>query len=626
MLPTNKTFRVFVSSTFNDFKAERDALQRFVFPKLRELCQLHGAKFQAIDLRWGVSDEAAHEQQTMNICLEEIARCRRTTPRPNFVILLGDRYGWRPLPDEIPDRYFEKLCDQLKKQARAGELALLCKRYERDDNALPAVRWLKPWDEKYRDAEVWEKIEQALLAIFQEACAGLSLDTAEILKFGASATEQEIVRGVLLKEGTPQDVHAFFRSIRNLEASPRAEAFQDREASAGLRLTGLKEQLRRCLPQTNVHEYPVDWLGEGITIEHLGPVVDGHDGSAPAAQSTTLPRPSQPNFCQEFYDSLAHIIRGELRPVKADLTGQEIKYHTDFCQSRADEKLFTGRTEVLERIGAYLRVGNAGPLAVSGVSGSGKSTVMARAVAAAQAKHPQAEIIFRFIGVTPESTQARALLESLCRQISSRYGMERPVATEYLKLCQDFSARLEDIPANKPLYLFLDALDQLSNLNNGRSLDWLPIGLPSQVRLVVSTSLDSPCFPVLESQLAKDDLLRLSEMPDYEGRDLLTRLFSQAKRTLQPPQRDKVLEGFKYSPLPLYLKLAFEEARRWRSGDVPCDLEKDIPGLIQGLFERLSRPANHGRLLVFASLGFLAAAKNGLTEDELIDLLSEDTV
>ena len=106
---------------------------------------------------------------------------------------------------------------------------------------------------------------------------------------------------------------------------------------------------------------------------------------------------------------------------------------------------------------------------------------------------------------------------------------------------------------------------------------------------------------------------------------LLTRLFSQAKRTLQPPQRDKVLEGFEYSPLPLYLKLAFEEARRWRSGDVPCDLEKDIPGLIQGLFERLSRPANHGRLLVSASLGFLAAAKNGLTEDELIDLLSEDT-
>jgi NACHT domain- and WD repeat-containing protein len=28
-------------------------------------------------MRWGVSEEAALDQQTMRICLEEIARCRR---------------------------------------------------------------------------------------------------------------------------------------------------------------------------------------------------------------------------------------------------------------------------------------------------------------------------------------------------------------------------------------------------------------------------------------------------------------------------------------------------------------------------------------------------------------------
>ena len=69
-----RTFRVFVSSTFEDLKAERDALQRDVFPKLRTLCEQHGARFQAIDLRWGVRDEAALDQQTMAICLREIQR------------------------------------------------------------------------------------------------------------------------------------------------------------------------------------------------------------------------------------------------------------------------------------------------------------------------------------------------------------------------------------------------------------------------------------------------------------------------------------------------------------------------------------------------------------------------
>ena len=33
-----RTLRIFVSSTFSDLKAERDALQRYVFPRLRELC------------------------------------------------------------------------------------------------------------------------------------------------------------------------------------------------------------------------------------------------------------------------------------------------------------------------------------------------------------------------------------------------------------------------------------------------------------------------------------------------------------------------------------------------------------------------------------------------------------
>jgi WD40 repeat protein len=31
----------------------------------------------------------------MAICHEELRRCQRLSPRPNFVTLVGDRYGWR---------------------------------------------------------------------------------------------------------------------------------------------------------------------------------------------------------------------------------------------------------------------------------------------------------------------------------------------------------------------------------------------------------------------------------------------------------------------------------------------------------------------------------------------------
>ena len=112
MLSGSRTVRLFVSSTFSDLKAERDALQREVFPRLNHLCLSNGFRFQAIDLRWGISEEAGRDNRTMRICLRELARCQQDRPKPNFLILLGDRYGWRPLPEIIPAPLFEKLAAQ----------------------------------------------------------------------------------------------------------------------------------------------------------------------------------------------------------------------------------------------------------------------------------------------------------------------------------------------------------------------------------------------------------------------------------------------------------------------------------------------------------------------------------
>src|SRR5512137_803561 len=101
--------RVFVSSTFSDMKHERNALEAEAFPKLEQLCQRQGFQFQAIDLRWGVSTEAGLDHRTMRICFNELRRAQEVSPEPNFLILLGDRYGWRPLPEEITPEEFERL-------------------------------------------------------------------------------------------------------------------------------------------------------------------------------------------------------------------------------------------------------------------------------------------------------------------------------------------------------------------------------------------------------------------------------------------------------------------------------------------------------------------------------------
>src|SRR5258705_6232266 len=126
-----RRFRLFVSSTFKDFESEREVLRLEVFPRLRALCQSRDATFEAVDLRWGVSRRAADSRRTLELCLEEVDRCVASTPTPNFLLLLGDRLGWRPLPGRLEQTTFKRLISAL----RGTEAALLLARWYPDLDA-----------------------------------------------------------------------------------------------------------------------------------------------------------------------------------------------------------------------------------------------------------------------------------------------------------------------------------------------------------------------------------------------------------------------------------------------------------------------------------------------------------
>ena len=51
----------------------------------------NGFEFQAIDLRWGVNEEAQLDQKTIEVCLEEVRICK-SHPHPNFF-----DPGWRTI-------------------------------------------------------------------------------------------------------------------------------------------------------------------------------------------------------------------------------------------------------------------------------------------------------------------------------------------------------------------------------------------------------------------------------------------------------------------------------------------------------------------------------------------------
>ncbi|HEV8600550.1 MAG TPA: AAA family ATPase [Gemmatimonadales bacterium] len=660
----SRTFRLFVSSTFSDLKAERNALQQHVFPRLKQLCLLTDCRFQDIDLRWGISEEAGLDQRTMRICLQEVARCQATTPRPNFVVLLGDRYGWRPLPFEMPAAEFATA----RAAAAGSEAALLDRWYRLDENADPPVFRLQPRERGTPEAHypTWrEKVELPLNALLGRLSPAAS----------ASATEQEIEAGALAM-GADQHVFGFFRTISGFPPSGAGD-FRDvlpdgtpsREPAE--RLAELKRRLRTRLGR-NLSHYEARWLPPeqwslppdeacSAVVERLLRAVQSlpatrerlarpaweqlqsdrqeflralpaafpaHSGPAasrpPEAAPITLDH--LPALCSEVFLQLGWIILQELADLAAaDAVEGDRQAHREFGEYRS--RNFIGRKATLHAIEDYLaglgRAEQAAPLGVVGESGSGKTALLAHAADRVASLHPGTEVVVRFVGATPESADGRSLLQSICRDVARRYRLpEAEVSEDYRTLARRFPERLAVATRERPLAVFIDALDMLSAADRANALGWLPRRLPLHVALVVSTT-PGDGEAAVERRLG-DRRIRLDTLSLSEGARLLRRWLGDAKRRLTRNQRRAVLEGFSHSRLPLYLKLAFESAREWPSTYTAAPLGTTVSALIEALFARLSEAGNHGEQLVARSLGYLAAARHGLTEDEILDVLSRD--
>ena len=623
MPQTGRTFRIFVCSTFDDLKAERNALQKHVFSRLQQLCAGYGSRFQAIDLRWGVNEEASLDQRTMKICLEEIRRCQKVTPRPNFVVLLGDRYGWRPLPEEISADEFENLKMRI---ADHKDQQLLAQWYHRDDNAVPPAYILQPRTGEFEKSETWQPVEDDLHEILSRAAGQAFSEPDQFFKYAASATDHEIHGGAFADDLEAREhAHCFFRKINGLPEDGSAGVYIDvdekgqPDTAAHDRLQGLKNKLSKNYP-ANVQQYEVDWKD-----------ISGTDPDDEATFSPAF-RSYLASLCDDVYTALKKVILSELEKFEAlDPLDLEIAEQQDFADDRS--RFFTGRREYIERIGGYIDgSGGAGrqPLAVYGAGGIGKSALMAYAYRQSQKEKPEAVHVFRSIGATTESWDGRSLLDSICRHITKEYGGDMAtIPSAYEDLVNELPKRLELAREDRPLVIFIDALDQLSRNYNARSLNWLPRELPPGVRLVLSGREDE-CLEQLK-RLSEENLVELKPLPATEAEQLLGLWLDDAGRSLTSEQWREVFEKFAGSVSsaapegsPLFLKLAFEEARLWRSYSPPIELGEGVRGLIEDLFERLER--EHGRMLVSHSLGYLAATRQmiGLAEDELIEILYRD--
>lgn len=668
---SNKTFRLFISSPFSDFTKEREVLHTKVFPEIDKYCHKEGLTFQPVDLRWGVNEEAQLDQKTLEVCLEEVKACKHF-PHPNFLIMAGDRYGYIPLPYMIEKNEFEKIIKKLDNESRKIEYwehdkknypniygkeaegkvkapsrtvkqprELLAQWYQIDENQLPTSYILQVRQENengnYLIYENWAPEENTLRDILQEAIKDIDIVDKE--KYYRSATEAEVIEGICEyknKTSSQEDcdgikdkkyVLGYTRTIKNIGDGEKEQIFLDR-----VKEKPISEQKAKA---DTFKKDLQELLGKNIFSSEFSTF-----SSVEEYQSSKLEE-----FAEFIEDQIKNSIDEQLNESKEiSKLQQEISQHQKFLQDKV--KGFQGRVTSLNAIENYLKEKETTqPLVVHGVSGMGKSSLMAKAIETTQSDNK----VFRFVGATADSSNIRTLLISITEELQYKKLID-PVQV-YETDSDKFEEQIKDILSSidTKTILFIDALDQLQHINY---LNWLPGKLPSELKIIFSVLNDDKYdnektqegthYHKRLMQIYPDDNTRFIDITeDSLGKtkeSLVEKLLEVEGRKLNKVQTDYLLkqwEKTQYSPL--YLKIAIEEVKHWRHCEskestyddksVLCEkqvLNDDVEGVVSEYLDNLVNLYHHEELLIKKVFGYIHASKDGLSERELLQILSED--
>lgn len=182
---------------------------------------------------------------------------------------------------------------------------------------------------------------------------------------------------------------------------------------------------------------------------------------------------------------------------------------------------------------------------------------------------------------------------------------------------------------NKKLVIVLDSIDQLNT--SDYNLDWFIYKLPHNVKMIYSTL---PNHGEILNHLSKSEIL--SENPNSFimitglttdlAKLIIQDWLKKAKRSISAKQSEALYSMINKSTLyPLYIKILFDIISKWTSFYEP-DGEflkaLNIDQCIKYLFKSLEQ--THGKLLFSRSIIYLTSFKNGISENELEDILSLD--
>ncbi|CAB4067000.1 unnamed protein product [Lepeophtheirus salmonis] len=190
---------------------------------------------------------------------------------------------------------------------------------------------------------------------------------------------------------------------------------------------------------------------------------------------------------------------------------------------------------------------------------------------------------------------------------------------------------LNQATANQPLLICLDSVDQLVGSQDGNKMSWLPTKLPPHCKIIVSCTKEdnNPAlcqdYELLTKMIDEpQNFLEVTSLGEELAWKVIKLWMKTAGRDLNNYQWRVVANAVARCSLPIFCKLVFAEICRWKSYSKPTDtyLAHSVMDSIFLLFEKVE--TKHGWLLVSHALAYVTAAKSGVSETEVEDLISLD--
>jgi len=307
-----------------------------------------------------------------------------------------------------------------------------------------------------------------------------------------------------------------------------------------------------------------------------------------------------------------------------DPLDRETAEHDYFTRSRFD--VYIRRPDYFNRLNEHAK-GDGPPLVITGDSGSGKSALLANWVKTYREANPDDFVLLHFIGATSESTDWVAMLRRIMGELKRRFAIDQEIPEDKDDLRLAFANFLSMASAQGRTVLIIDALNQLEDRDGAPDLVWLPPVIPKNIRLVLS-SLEGRALDELMSR--KWPALKVEPLTTAERTQLIHDYLHRYSKTLPETFVHKILRT-KHSENPLFLRAILEELRVYGDHETLDNrldtflAAKDIDDLFEKILARWEEDYEQERSgLVRDTMSLIWAARRGLSEQELLDLLGTE--